>query len=182
LPDCDKGRLNFWPLLQRNHSSQQSFFLMDQNLDDKTFIKRALSLAHSAAEQGEVPVGAIITMGNSIIAEGRNSPISSHDPTAHAEIIALRKAARKIGNYRLPGATIYVTLEPCIMCMGAIIHSRLERVVFGAFDPKTGAAGSRYSIGSDGLLNHHLKITGGICETECSALLKTFFKRRRKKL
>lgn len=139
----------------------------------------ALSLAHSAGEQGEVPVGAILTMGEEIIAEGTNSPISSHDPTAHAEIIALRKAARKIGNYRLPGATLYVTLEPCIMCMGAIIHARLERVVFGAFDPKTGAAGSRYAIGSDGLLNHNLKITGGICKVECSSLLKAFFKARR---
>ncbi|MBU0946260.1 MAG: tRNA adenosine(34) deaminase TadA [Proteobacteria bacterium] len=155
---------------------------MDQDSNDTTFMKLALSLAHSAAEQGEVPVGAIVTIGKVIIAEGMNNPIGCHDPTAHAEIIALRKAARKIGNYRLPGTTLYVTLEPCIMCMGAIIHSRLDRVVFGAFDPKTGAAGSRYSIGRDGLLNHHLEITGGVCETECSALLKAFFQARRKNL
>ena len=153
---------------------------MDHNSTDTAFIKRALALACSAAEQGEVPVGAILTKDEKIIAEGTNAPIGSHDPTAHAEIIALRKAASKIGNYRLPGTTLYVTLEPCIMCMGAIIHARLDRVVFGAFDPKTGAAGSRYSIGSDGLLNHHLKITGGICESECSSLLKAFFKARRK--
>lgn len=145
-------------------------------------MKRALTLARSAAEQGEVPVGAVLTMGEEIIAEGMNTPISSHDPTAHAEIIALRNAAEKLGNYRLPGATIYVTLEPCIMCMGAIIHARLERVVFGAFDPKTGAAGSRYCIGNDGLLNHHLEITGGVCEAECSSLIKSFFKERRKNL
>lgn len=153
---------------------------MDHNSTDTAFIKQALALACSAAEQGEVPVGAILTKDEKIIAEGTNAPIGSHDPTAHAEIIALRKAASKIGNYRLPGTTLYVTLEPCIMCMGAIIHARLDRVVFGAFDPKTGAAGSRYSIGSDGLLNHHLKITGGICESECSSLLKAFFKARRK--
>lgn len=153
---------------------------MDHNSTDTAFIKQALALAYSAAEQGEVPVGAILTKDEKVIAEGTNAPIGSHDPTAHAEIIALRKAARKIGNYRLPGTTLYVTLEPCIMCMGAIIHARLDRVVFGAFDPKTGAAGSRYSIGNDGLLNHHLKITGGICESECSSLLKAFFKARRK--
>lgn len=143
-------------------------------------MKHALTLAHSAAQQGEVPVGAILTMGDTVLAEGMNSSINSHDPTAHAEIIALRKASKKIGNYRLPGATLYVTLEPCIMCMGAIIHARLERVVFGAFDPKTGAAGSRYAIGNDNLLNHNLKITGGICKAECSSLLKAFFKARRK--
>ncbi len=152
---------------------------MDQNTIDITFMRQALMLARTAAAQGEVPVGAILTKGGEILAEGANSPISSNDPTAHAEILALRRAAQKISNYRLPGTTLYVTLEPCIMCMGAIIHARLERVVFGAVDPKTGAVQSRYSIGNDTLLNHRLKITGGICEAECSTLLKDFFRERR---
>ncbi len=152
---------------------------MDQHTTDITFMKQALLLARRAAAQGEVPVGAILTKDGEILGKGANSPISSNDPTAHAEILALRRAAQKVSNYRLLGTTLYVTLEPCIMCMGAIIHARLERVVFGAFDPKTGAVQSRYSIGSDNLLNHTLKITSGICETECSILLKDFFRERR---
>jgi tRNA(adenine34) deaminase len=154
---------------------------MDQQLSDIDYMKQALDLARSASEKGEVPVGAIITLNDKIIGEGENCPIASHDPSAHAEIIALRDAAANLKNYRLPGTTLYVTLEPCIMCMGAIIHARVERVVFGAYDPKTGAAISRYSIGNDQLLNHHLEITSGICETECATLLKDFFRDRRKK-
>ena len=154
---------------------------MDQQIADINFMKQALRLARSASKKGEVPVGAIITLDGNIISEGENCPIASHDPSAHAEIIALRNTAAKLKNYRIPGTTLYVTLEPCIMCMGAIIHARVQRVVFGAYDPKTGAAGSRYSIGNDQLLNHHLEITSGICETECAALLKSFFRERRKK-
>lgn len=144
-------------------------------------MKQAICLAHSAAKKGEIPVGAVLTLDGVEISSGENCPISSHDPSAHAEIIALRRAAIELKNYRLPGTTLYVTLEPCIMCMGAIIHARVQRVVFGAYDPKTGAAGSRYSIGSDQLLNHHIEITSGICESECATLLKNFFKKRRLK-
>lgn len=154
---------------------------MDQLTSDIQFMKQAISLACSASDKGEIPVGAIIALNGKIIGEGENCPISMNDPSAHAEIIALRDAAAKLKNYRLPGTTLYVTLEPCIMCMGAIIHARVNRVVFGAYDPKTGAACSRYSIGNDNLLNHHIEITGGICKTESSTLLKNFFKERRKK-
>ncbi len=142
-------------------------------------MEHALQLAQSASDRGEVPVGAILTLDDTIISEGQNAPISSHDPTAHAEIMALRSAAVKLQNYRLPGTTLYVTLEPCIMCMGAIIHARIKRLVFGAYDLKTGAAMSRYTIGSDQLLNHHLEISGGICEIESATLLKNFFRERR---
>jgi tRNA(adenine34) deaminase len=153
----------------------------DQQCIDITFMQQAIALARLASEQGEVPVGAVIVKDEKTIGAAANSPISSHDPTGHAEILALRRAATALENYRLPATTLYVTLEPCIMCMGAIIHARVQRIVFGAHDPKTGAAGSRYSIGNDGLLNHQLEITGGVCETECSALLKDFFRARRKK-
>ncbi len=153
---------------------------MSQQREDIDIMEQAILLACSAADQGEVPVGAIITFNGSIISDGANCPVITHDPTAHAEIIALRKAAANFTNYRLPGTTLYVTLEPCIMCMGAMIHARVQRVVFGAYDPKTGAAGSRYSIGKDNLLNHNIEITGGICETKCASLLKNFFRERRR--
>ncbi len=154
---------------------------MNQDLIDINFMQQAIALARSAAEHEEVPVGAVIVKDDKIIAHAANSPISTHDPTAHAEILALRRAAAMLENYRLPATTLYVTLEPCIMCMGAIIHARVQRIVFGAHDPKTGAAESRYSIGNDSLLNHRLQITGGVCERECSALLKDFFRTRRSK-
>jgi len=154
---------------------------MDQKSIDILFMEQALLLAKSAAENAEVPVGALVTLNNDIVGTGENSPIKNNDPSAHAEIIALRNAAKYLKNYRIPGTTLYVTLEPCVMCMGAIIHARVERVVFGAYDPKTGAAGSLYSIGNDNLLNHHLEIIGGICKNECSDLLKDFFRARRKK-
>ncbi len=152
---------------------------MKQSVIDITFMQAAITLAKSAANRDEVPVGAILTTDNKKIAEGANSPISHHDPTAHAEINAIRNASETCKNYRLTGTTLYVTLEPCIMCMGAIIHARIQRLVFGAFDPKTGAAGSRYSIGTDNLLNHTLEISGGICKEECAALLKDFFRKKR---
>lgn len=152
---------------------------MNQHQSDIAYMKQALLLAQSAAEQGEVPVGAIITLDGETLSKGINCPIKTHDPTGHAEIVALREAAASLANYRLPETTLYVTLEPCIMCMGAMIHARIARMVFGAYDPKTGAAGSRYTIGADKLLNHNIEITGGICERECSTLLKNFFKKRR---
>jgi tRNA(adenine34) deaminase len=154
---------------------------MDNQNTDNLFMTRAIERAHSAARRGEVPVGAVITLHDEIIGMGANSPIANHDPTAHAEIIALRSAAQAQKNYRLPHTTLYVTLEPCIMCMGAIIQARIQRLVFGAFDPKSGAALSRYTVGNDALLNHELEISSGVCETECSNLLKAFFRERRRK-
>jgi len=142
-------------------------------------MEHALQQAENAAKIGEVPVGAVVTDGHSMLAAAANAPISSIDPTAHAEITAIRAAAQAIGNYRLVGATLYVTLEPCLMCMGAIIHCRIARLVFGAFDPKTGAAVSCYQVGSDGLLNHDLQVEGGLLEDRCGDLLREFFRQRR---
>ncbi len=141
----------------------------------------AIQEARLAGKRGEVPIGAILVQNNTTIGAGGNAPIRTSDPTAHAEIMALRQAGKKFGNYRLPGTTLYVTLEPCIMCMGAIILARVDRLVFGADDPKSGAAVSKYSIGQDNLLNHTIKITGGILRRECSHLLTAFFKAKRQK-
>ena len=146
---------------------------------DRIWMQAALDEASNSSTFGEVPVGAVITDGTALLAASGNRPVSASDPTSHAEINAIRIAARNRGNYRLSGTTLYVTLEPCIMCMGAIIHARIERLVFGAIDPKSGAAVSRYQIGSDGLLNHSLIVEGGLFEKECGALLKTFFRNRR---
>lgn len=148
--------------------------------NDEKWMKRALLSASDAAGRGEVPVGAVLIRNGNFIAEGGNSPIGLIDPTAHAEIVAIRNAASILNNYRLQGTTLYVTLEPCIMCMGAIIHARIERLIYGATDPKSGAVASIYNIGSDGLLNHELNITGGILEHECALLLKDFFRKRRR--
>lgn len=152
---------------------------MGRQEKDRFWMQRALQLGTDAASHGEVPVGAVIVSGDALLAEGANNPISGNDPTGHAEIIALRAAARKMGNYRLPGTTLYVTLEPCIMCMGAMIHGRIDRLVYGATDPKTGAATSLYQIGTDTRLNHTLTVEGGVLEDKCAELLKTFFKNRR---
>ena len=152
------------------------------NNNDEKWMKRALASASDAAGRGEVPVGAVLIGDDQLIAEGGNSPIGLNDPTAHAEIVAIRHAASTLNNYRLPGTTLYVTLEPCIMCMGAILHARIERLVYGATDPKSGAVTSIYNIGSDGLLNHNVKVTGGILEHECGSMLKVFFRERRKAL
>lgn len=146
---------------------------------DEKWMRQALEQARTAAAHGEVPVGAVLTEADALLSAAGNSPISLNDPTAHAEILVLRAAASEKGNYRLPGTTLYVTLEPCLMCMGAILHARVERLVFGALDPKTGAAQSCYAIGSDGVLNHHLQITSGILDEDCSAILKEFFRSRR---
>ncbi|PIZ03375.1 MAG: tRNA adenosine(34) deaminase TadA [Gammaproteobacteria bacterium CG_4_10_14_0_8_um_filter_38_16] len=146
---------------------------------DTQFIQYALSLAKKAESEGEVPVGAVIVYDNHIIAEGWNQPIQLHDPSAHAEIVALRKAAQHIQNYRLKQTTLYVTLEPCVMCVGAMIHARIERLVFGAADPKAGAVNSTFQLIGDRRHNHAIEWTGGVCADACSAVLKAFFKQKR---
>jgi tRNA(adenine34) deaminase len=146
---------------------------------DQHWMSHALRLAEQAANQGEIPVGAIIVYNNQCIAEGWNQPITGHDPTAHAEIMALRQAAQYLKNYRLLNTTLYVTLEPCIMCSGAIIQARVKRVVFGAYDPKGGAAGSRFDILRDFRHNHQVDCVGGILAAECGARLTRFFSNRR---
>ena len=149
-------------------------------VDDERFMARALELAGLAAEAGEVPVGAVLVHDGEIIAEGRNRPIGDSDPTAHAEIVALREAGRITGNYRLSGATLYVTLEPCAMCVGAMIHARVARLVYGARDPKTGAAGSVFALTETDQLNHRIATEGGLMEEACGELLRQFFRQRRK--
>ena len=148
-------------------------------LTDIDFMQLALAQATAAAQSGEVPVGAVIVQGGQVIATGRNAPIEGHDPTAHAEITALRAAAKALGNYRLPDCELYVTLEPCAMCSGAMLHARLKRVVFGASDAKTGAAGSVINLFEQPQLNHQTVLQGGVLADECAALLKTFFSQRR---
>lgn len=148
---------------------------------DLFWMQRALELARQAEAEGEVPVGAVLVKEDQILGEGWNAPIGEHDPTAHAEIRALRNAATRLGNYRLPDTTLYVTLEPCVMCAGAIIHARVQRVVYGAVDPKTGAAGSVFDILNSELHNHRVNISGGVLEQECSTLLKDFFQAKRNK-
>lgn len=140
---------------------------------------RAIELARVAQEQGEVPVGAVLVRDDVLLAEGYNRPIMACDPTAHAEIVALRAAATVAGNYRLPGSTLYVTLEPCAMCAGAIIQARVQRVVFGARDPRAGAAGSVFQIFGEPRLNHRPAVTEGVLAENCGALLSDFFRQRR---
>jgi tRNA(adenine34) deaminase len=141
---------------------------------------RALTLARHGAEAGEVPVGAVLVLEGEIIGEGWNRPIAASDPTAHAEIEALRDAARRLGNYRLPGSTLYVTLEPCVMCAGAIVHARVERVIYGASDPKAGACGSVFDLlPTDGRFNHRTDCLGGILAEGCAETLRAFFRARR---
>ena len=140
---------------------------------------QAIAEARRAAEGGEVPVGAVIAIGGEIVGAGHNRPIGAHDPTAHAEIEALRAACAARGEYRLEGAALYVTLEPCVMCIGAIINARIARVYYGARDEKAGALGSVYDIGRDGRLNHRIEVYGGIMEAECAELLREFFRARR---
>lgn len=148
---------------------------------DLFWMQRALELARQAEAAGEVPVGAVLVKEDQVLGEGWNAPIGEHDPTAHAEIRALRQAANRLGNYRLLNTTLYVTLEPCVMCAGAIIHARVKRVVYGAADPKTGAAGSVFDILNSELHNHRVEITAGVLDQECSTLLKGFFQARRNK-
>lgn len=148
-------------------------------MNDIIFMQQALAQARQAAGSGEVPVGAVVVRRGEIIATGRNAPVDGHDPTAHAEIVALRAAAQALGNYRLDDCELFVTLEPCAMCSGAMLHARLKRVVFGATDPKTGAAGSVIDLFSESRLNHQTHLQGGVLAAECSALLQEFFRRRR---
>jgi tRNA(adenine34) deaminase len=142
-------------------------------------MRRALELARHAEKMGEVPVGAVVVRDEAIIGEGWNQPIAAHDPSAHAEMVALRAAAQQVRNYRVPGATLYVTLEPCAMCAGAIVHARIARVVYGAADPKAGAGGSVFNLLANERLNHRATIVGGVLAEDCASLLKGFFERRR---
>ena len=146
---------------------------------DEQFMREALLLAQQAAELGEVPVGAIVVKDGVIVGRGSNAPIGSHDPSAHAEILALRDAAKRLGNYRLVDCSLYVTLEPCAMCAGAIQHARIGQLVFGAKDPKTGACGSVVNLMAEDKLNHHTDVASGVLESECGQLLSDFFKQRR---
>lgn len=150
-------------------------------LSDEFFMREAISLARAAECLGEVPVGAVVVLNGEIVGRGFNSPIGESDPTAHAEIAALRDAARTLDNYRLPGCHLYVTLEPCAMCAGAIMHARISRVVYGARDPKTGVHGSVVDLFGVARLNHHAQVEGGILADECSAMLSQFFAERRRK-
>ena len=147
---------------------------------DENFMRQAMELAREAASCGEVPVGALVVRDGEIVGRGFNAPISRHDPTAHAEVMALRDAAAKLGNYRLPGCTLYVTLEPCAMCAGAIMHARIARVVYGARDAKTGVNGSVLDLFAEERLNHHADIEGGVLAEECGGLLSSFFAARRR--
>jgi tRNA(adenine34) deaminase len=153
---------------------------MMMTMTDEAFMARALELAGRAEAEGEVPVGALLVRDGLIIGEGWNRPIGSHDPTAHAEIMTLRDAAARAGNYRLPGTTLYVTLEPCPMCAGAIVHARVARLVYGATDPKSGAAGSVFDLlPSDQRFNHRTSVTGGVLAEACGERLRNFFRARR---
>ena len=146
---------------------------------EQELMREALALAGEAAAAGEVPVGAVVVKDGAIIGRGWNRPISASDPTAHAEIVALREAATALGNYRLPGCELYVTLEPCAMCVGAMVHARLSRVVYGARDPKTGACGSIVDLPGLAAWNHHGVFTGGVLAAECGEILRRFFAGRR---
>ncbi|GAA5235601.1 tRNA adenosine(34) deaminase TadA [Verticiella sediminum] len=148
---------------------------------DEGWMQRALALAALAGEQGEVPVGAVLVAADGrVLGEGSNRPIASSDPTQHAEIVALRAACAAAGNYRLPGATLYVTLEPCVMCMGAMLHARLARVVYGAADPKTGACGGVIDVPAEPSLNHQTRVEGGLLAAACGQCLREFFRARRR--
>ena len=148
-------------------------------MTDEYWMVQALVFAQAAAGRGEVPVGEIVVCDGTIVGRGGNSPIAGNDPTAHAEIAALREAGATLGNYRLPGCVLYATLEPCAMCAGAILHARLARLVYGARDPKTGACGSVIDVTGEPRLNHHTQVTGGIAAAACATLLTRFFATRR---
>lgn len=148
-------------------------------MNDEDYMQMALALAREAGAAGEVPVGAVVVRDGEVIGRGFNQPIGRNDPTAHAEVVALRDAGMNEENYRLPGSTLYVTLEPCLMCAGAIMHARVARVVFGARDPKTGVAGSVTDMFAEPRLNHHAEVSGGVLAAECGALLSSFFAARR---
>jgi len=152
------------------------------NTDDIKFMKRAFELAQEAEKHNEIPVGAVVVVDGEIIGEGFNQSIMLNDPSAHAEMIAIREAGKKLNNYRMLNCTLYVTLEPCPMCAGLLVHSRINRLVFGAKDLKTGAAGSVFNLTETDKLNHQIESCSGVMEEDCSALLSNFFKRRRKEI
>lgn len=149
------------------------------DMQDDKWMREALSLARQAEAAGEVPVGAVLVKDGALVGSGWNQPIGAHDPTAHAEVMAMRAGAQKFGNYRLTGTTLYVTLEPCAMCAGALVHARVARLVYGAADPKTGAAGSVFDLVRTDKLNHRLEVEGGVLAEECGGLLRDFFSRKR---
>jgi tRNA(adenine34) deaminase len=154
-------------------------FRIEMSETDEKFMRTALELARKAEQAGEVPVGAVVVADGQIIGRGANEPIASSDPTAHAEIQALRQAAQHVGNYRLPGASLYVTLEPCPMCAGAMVHARIERLIYGCSDPRSGAAGSLFDLVNSDELNHRVRAEGGVLEGESRELLQAFFRARR---
>jgi len=164
------------PVFQPTPNSQEP---ATQMINHQHYIQQALTLAQKAQQNGEVPIGALIVKNNKIIGEGYNQPITTQDPTAHAEIIAIRNAAQTTKNYRLPDTTLYVTLEPCLMCLGAIIHARIPQIVYGAHDPKIGVFSTQQDITKHQGLNHKIKHTGGILEQQCKEQLKHFFQQRR---
>ena len=147
--------------------------------DDAHWMHEALQLAEHAASHQEVPVGALLIKDGKVLGKGWNQPITRNDPSAHAELVALRNAANSIKNYRLVGTELFVTLEPCIMCVGAMLHARINRLVFGAYDPKTGAAGSVFNLLNDNRQNHDIKVKGGVLQDECAEILQEFFRKRR---
>ena len=154
--------------------------IRDPHRRDQFFMEMAIEEAFKARSEGEVPVGAVLVGGDGVVvARGHNQSIGRCDPSAHAEILALREAGRMLGNYRLLSSTLYVNIEPCVMCMGAVIHARVARLVFGAPDPKWGAAGSLYDLARDGRLNHQIEITSGVCEEACRAVIQEFFREKR---
>ncbi len=155
--------------------------MMCETKTDEYWMQKALQLAARAEAEDEVPVGALIVMDNQLVAAGWNQPIQSHDPSAHAEMQAIRQAGKALNNYRLIDTTLYVTLEPCSMCVGAMIHARVRRLVFGAYDEKTGAAGSAISLITDGIHNHRIEVQGGVLESECRQQLQQFFQKKRNK-
>lgn len=159
--------------------SNTTDFKVTTTTGDAAFMREALALAQQAAAAGEVPVGAVVVKDGQIVGRGSNAPISKHDPTAHAEIAAMRDAAQRLGNYRLVGCELFVTLEPCVMCVGAMFHARIGRVVYGARDPKTGSAGSVLDLFAEARLNHHATIEGGVLAEECGKVLSDFFAMRR---
>ena len=167
-------------MMNLNEPSSTATSLHSKQGDDTDFMRAALDLAKQAWEVGEVPVGAVVVRGDEIIGRGYNRPISAADPTAHAEVMAIRDAARHTGNYRLTDCILYVTLEPCTMCVGAIFHARITRLIYGAREPKTGACGSLIDLPADTRINHHLQISGGVLAEESGELLRKFFAQRRK--
>ncbi len=170
--DVAKARSQACPIATR---------VKDEGMNDEDYMRAALHQAREAGACDEVPVGAVVVLDGEIVGYGFNQPIGRHDPTAHAEIMALRDAAARLGNYRLPGCELYVTLEPCAMCAGAIMHARVARVVFGARDPKTGVAGSVIDLFAEERLNHHAEVSGGVLGEECGSLLSNFFASRRRR-